>query len=390
MSAELRSSLTAHSLAGGPPSAGWHSPPSPAEEPRGGFVARAASPVARGSGADAAVTLQVRARSKWDCESPPPPPEPRVFRLNMSPKAAAAAAAPPPPESPPQDAAAASAAEARAADDEGLQRVVALCQPHDAFSSSERCDIFACQELCTEEIDDGDVAAVLPDAVVAAAGDESDEEQGEAEHAVKWAPAFAAPPRGAGGASPFSRPVARAPPVERGPGQTKLAVVAPRPPGSTRSHKERQLGKLRQWQHHVRQQSRLHRLCSIPTMLCAIPECDSLPGQRPPPRSGPSSARSSCAGFSASSEDEACGDAAPSVGTEAHVPRTSPVACSSVAVSRAEPAADGAPAAAAALSPKSSPSKSPTQQQEQQQQGDRVPQLLEALTVGAEWVRPWV
>jgi hypothetical protein len=58
-------------------------------------------------------------------------------------------------------------------------------------------------------------------------------------------------------------------------------LIPPRPPGSTRTHKERQLGKLRQWQHHMRQQSRLHRLCTIPAALCSIPESLWLPSERP-------------------------------------------------------------------------------------------------------------
>ena len=43
------------------------------------------------------------------------------------------------------------------------------------------------------------------------------------------------------------------------------------------------MAKFRTWQHAVRRQGRLHHMCSIPAMLCPVPEDEAL---RPAERKG--------------------------------------------------------------------------------------------------------
>ena len=90
---------------------------------------------------------------------------------------------------------------------------------------------------------------------------------------VKWAPAFAS---AATRSSLCSGGSADAVVGAAGlPGTAAVAVTGPRAflaraAMSTPSLKQRQLAKLRQWQNTVRQQSRMHQLCSVP---CAPELC---------------------------------------------------------------------------------------------------------------------
>jgi hypothetical protein len=113
---------------------------------------------------------------------------------------------------------------------------------------------------CTAREDEWDHLAVVDghwdDAV--SCEDEDDEGEGDGcpPHKVNWAPAFR-PRTGTGG---------------------DVAEMVPPKVGMRQqaSHKERQLTKLRLWQQHMKKQSRLHHLCSIPTMLCPVPEHTTL------------------------------------------------------------------------------------------------------------------
>lgn len=85
---------------------------------------------------------------------------------------------------------------------------------------------------------------------------------------INWAPAFAAPP--ATRTAPAGSGAAGLLPGRAARGTQQPTVV--RPILSTPSLKERQLAKLRMWQQAIKQQNRMQQLCTVPAMLCAVPE----------------------------------------------------------------------------------------------------------------------
>ena len=109
--------------------------------------------------------------------------------------------------------------------------------------------------------------------------DDAAAEPQQARSPVRWAPAFAstaarpaARGSGSGGISSVACPAG--PPAA--PRATPRPFLARPAMTNTPSLKQRQLAKLAQWQNHVRQQSRMHQLCSVPAHLSAVPEDDAL------------------------------------------------------------------------------------------------------------------
>jgi hypothetical protein len=131
----------------------------------------------------------------------------------------------------------------------------------------------AAEELLMEEVVETPDDALQHESSVREGAAGGDSTSGSA---INWSPAFHVPRE-----MPRSQMVAAQGTFSRwGPTSGQL-LIPPRLPGSARTHKERQLSKLWQWQHHARQQSRLNRLCSIPAALCSIPETLCLPSERP-------------------------------------------------------------------------------------------------------------